>query len=59
MSADLIFSICNTVVLPGWALLIFLPKWKWTLSLISAGLIPFVLGLVYVGLFISQSGSMP
>ena len=59
MSADLIFSICNSAVLPGWALLIFMPKWKWTLSLISAGLIPFVLGLVYVGLFISQSGSMP
>ncbi len=59
MSADLIFSICNSAVLPGWVLLIFMPKWKWTLSLISAGLIPFVLGLVYVGLFISQSGSMP
>lgn len=59
MSADLIFSICNTMVLPGWALLIFLPRWKWTLGLISAGLIPFVLGLVYLGLFLSQSGSMP
>ncbi|NQV70617.1 MAG: DUF4281 domain-containing protein [Pseudohongiella sp.] len=59
MSAELIFSICGNIVLPGWLLLILLPRWKWTLGLISAGIIPFVLGLVYVGLFISQSGSMP
>jgi hypothetical protein len=54
MAAETIFSICNMAVLPGWALLIFLPRWKWTLGLISAGLIPFVLGLVYVGIFLSQ-----
>jgi len=54
VDADTIFSICNLVVLPGWALLIFLPRWKWTLGLICAGLIPFVLGLVYIGLIISQ-----
>ena len=59
MSADLIFSICNYAVLPGWALLIMLPKWKWTLALISAVIIPFVLGLVYVGLFASQLGNFP
>ena len=54
MAAETVFSLCNMAVLPGWALLIFLPRWKWTLGLISAGLIPFVLGLVYVGLFLSQ-----
>lgn len=50
MSADLIFSVCNYAVLPGWVLLIIFPKWKWTLALISAVITPFVLGLVYVGL---------
>ena len=54
MTADTIFSICNMAVLPGWALLILLPRWKWTLGLISAGIIPFALGLVYVGIFLSQ-----
>jgi hypothetical protein len=59
VSADLIFSICNSAVLPGWLLLIVLPKWKWTLALISTVIIPFVLGLVYVGLFISQASNFP
>ena len=57
MSADTIFSICSSLVLPGWLLLIFLPRWKWTLGLISAGIIPFVLGLVYVSIFLLQSGN--
>lgn len=59
MSAELIFSVCNNAVLPGWLLLVFLPRWKWTLGVICSGIIPFVLGLVYIGLFISQSGSLP
>ena len=59
MSADLILSLCSNAVLPGWLLLVFLPKWKWTLGLICTGIIPFILGLVYVGLFLSRLGSMP
>ena len=54
MDAETIFSICNLFVLPGWALLIFLPRWKYTVGVICAGIIPFVLGLVYLGLFLSQ-----
>ena len=46
MSADLIFSICNMAIIPGWLLLVFLPRWKWTLGLITAGIIPFMLALV-------------
>ncbi|NKB34063.1 MAG: DUF4281 domain-containing protein [Pseudomonadales bacterium] len=59
MSAESIFSICNIAVLPGWLLLVFLPKWKWTLGLIATVIIPFVLGIVYVSLFISQIGNYP
>ena len=59
MSADLILSLCNIIVLPGWLLLAFLPRWKWTLGIVCTGVIPFILGLVYVGLFISQLGSTP
>ena len=54
MTAATIFSLCNLAVLPGWALLVFLPRWKWTLGLISAGLIPFLLGLVYAGIIATQ-----
>ena len=59
MSADLILSLCNIIVLPGWFLLAFLPRWKWTLGIVCTGVIPFILGLVYVGLFISQFGNTP
>ncbi len=59
MSADFIFSICGNLVLPGWLLLILLPKWKWTLTLVTTVIIPFVLGVVYISLMISQLGSMP
>ena len=59
MSADFILSLCNNIVVPGWLLLVFLPRWKWTLGVICTGVIPFVLGLVYVGLFLSQFGNMP
>ena len=48
MSAELIFSICSLPVIPGWLLLIFLPRWKWTLGLISSALIPFVLAITYL-----------
>ncbi|MBE66238.1 MAG: hypothetical protein CMQ30_06165 [Gammaproteobacteria bacterium] len=59
MSADSVLLFCNFIVLPGWLLLLFLPKWKFTLGIICTAVIPFSLGLVYVGLFLSQLGSMP
>ena len=59
MSAELVFSLCSMLVLPCWALLILLPRWRWTLSVISAGIIPFVLGLVYLGLALSQVSVWP
>ena len=59
MSADTILSICSPVAMAGWLLLVFLPRWKWTLGIICTAIIPFILGLVYVGLFISQAGNVP
>ena len=59
MTAELVFSLCSLLVLPGWALLILLPRWKWTLSVICAGIIPFILGLVYLGLALSQVPAWP
>lgn len=48
MSPEKLFSICSTLVLPGWLLLIVLPRWKWTARFISGVLIPLLLGLVYL-----------
>lgn len=59
MSADLIFSICNAAIIPAWLLLILLPRWKWTLSLITTVIVPFVLALLYGGMFASRLGSLP
>ncbi len=39
MEAAQIFSICNQVILLGWILLIFLPNWKYTQTIILNGLI--------------------
>lgn len=56
MSYEIIFSICNTAVLPGWLLLAILPRWKWTARLITSVIIPAIFGLVYLYLVITQFG---
>lgn len=48
MQPDLVFSICNTLVLPQWLLLVFAPKWKVTQWLIKHPVIPICLSLVYI-----------
>lgn len=56
MSLDTLFSLCSTVVLPGWLLLVFLPRWKWTARLITSVVIPSLSGLVYLYLIVTQFG---
>jgi len=48
MTPTQVFSIANTVVLPMWILMIFLPKWKATRFLIDYKVIPLLLSIVYV-----------
>lgn len=48
--AESLFSIAGLVVLPGWALLVFLPWWRWSTGLVPGVIIPVVLGLLYGGL---------
>lgn len=52
-----LFSICSAAVLPGWLLLVFLPRWRWTQP-ICALIIPALLACVYTTLFISQFGNL-
>lgn len=56
LTADSLFSISGGIVLPGWLLLVFLPKWKYSASLIAAIIIPVLLGLLYVWLIFSHMG---
>ena len=56
MSAETLFSICNTLVLPGWLLLVILPRWKWTTQIITSVIMPFLFALVYLYLILVYFG---
>lgn len=47
MSYDQLFQLANTLVLPGWLLLIIAPTWKWT-SRIVVSIIATILAILYV-----------
>lgn len=53
MSPAQAFQFANNFVLPGWLLLIFLPKWRWTDKIIT-GIIVTILALFYI-YYIAQS----
>ena len=55
--AETLFTVCNLAVLPGWILLLFAPRWKWTHALVVTVLLPVLLGLVYIALLASNLGS--
>lgn len=46
MTPEQVFSFCNTLVLPGWLLLLLLPRWKYTEHIIT-GIIVTILALLY------------
>lgn len=48
MTPEPLFSFASTIVLPGWLLLVFVPRWKWTARFICALVIPVVLSLLYL-----------
>jgi len=48
MEPEFIFKICSIAVLPGWLLLIFLPKWKFSSVFVTSILIPGLLSLIYI-----------
>jgi hypothetical protein len=47
------------IVLPGWLLLVFLPRWKWTARLVCPVLIPLLLAAVYLWLVATTLGRTP
>jgi hypothetical protein len=52
MSADLLFQLTNTAVLPAWLLLAVRPGWRWS-QMAAFGITVPLLALVYTGLLVS------
>jgi len=56
MSAEGLFTLCSGLVLPGWFMLVFAPRWRWTDRLVSLNILPLLLAAVYIGLIIARFG---
>jgi hypothetical protein len=56
MSPETIFSICSALVMPGWLLLVFAPRWRWTARFIAACALPLALAVVYLFLVAAHFG---
>lgn len=59
MSNEQIFSVCGTVAMLGWAVLVFAPRWRIGTRLIAPILVPLLLGAVYTSLLVADFGSTP
>lgn len=57
MTPELAFSICSTLVLPQWLLMIVAPKWEWTQKLVASRIIPFILAIFYAYYILTSLGS--
>lgn len=59
MSPEQLFSLCGALAVPGWLLLVLLPRWKWTTRLVCPVVIPLLLALVYLWLAATTFGRTP
>jgi hypothetical protein len=57
MNYELLFTICNFYVLPGWLLLAFAPRWRPSATLIAPVLIPATLAAMYLVLLLTNWGT--
>ncbi|MCC6773345.1 MAG: DUF4281 domain-containing protein [Gemmatimonadaceae bacterium] len=53
--ADTLFAIANPLPLPAWLLLLFLPRWKYTLPIARLVLVP-LLSLAYAAIILLKFG---
>jgi hypothetical protein len=59
MDLEKMFSAASMLVMPGWLLLVFLPRWRWTTSLIAPCLLPALLAIAYLSLFVANFAAEP
>ena len=57
MQAESIFGICNIVAMTGWILMSVAPRWRWTHLIVTSGLIPMLLGMLYLYLIVRYFGT--
>lgn len=57
MQAESIFGICNIVAMTGWLLMSVAPRWRWTHIIVTSGLIPVLLGILYLYLIVRYFGA--
>ena len=57
MQAESIFGICNIVAMIGWLLMSVAPRWRWTHTIVTSGLIPILLGILYLYLIVRYFGT--
>jgi len=55
---ELLFRASNLLVLPIWALMILLPRWRWTARVIQSPLVSVVPALVYIALVLPRLGTI-
>jgi hypothetical protein len=55
---DQIFQLSSLLVMPFWAIMIFLPHWRWTRRTIASPLIALPAALLYAALFLPQALSL-
>jgi len=56
MSADAVFSICNSVALAGWLILAIAGRKRWAASLTAGVILPLLLAVAYLVLLVSHWG---
>ncbi len=57
MDVERLYSAANMLVLPGWLLLILLPRWRYTAGFIASILLPGVLAIAYAALIVRALSS--
>jgi hypothetical protein len=54
MNANQLFSLCNSVALAGWLLLVFAGRRRWISSLITGAIIPLLFAVAYLALLVTH-----
>jgi hypothetical protein len=58
MHPEALFSASGKLAMAGWALLVFIPRWRWTQRIASA-IIPLTLAIVYLVLIVLYFAKSP